>query len=182
MLVNNSTIYPTSSSSSPSIYIPIKPIRNIESKAVTTRWPSTPAEANLSGGRWRVDSSLHQGAGFELPSSKMFSTSPVAMTLSPTSPRSWPGIQWLSLGNRLATLLWGDTSTQLLSFQIQLLLCFVKIENWVETSSDTLAHILVEKDSFLQLSNFALIMIACMHYFLLHFLCFSLSDRSLNKC
>ena len=126
MLIN-STIYPTSSSPS-SNHIPVEPIRNIVSKAVTTRWPSTPAEANLSGGRWRVDSSLHQGAGFELPSSEMFSTSPVVMTLSATSPRSCPGIQWLSPGNRLGTSLWGDTSMQLLSFQIQLLLCFVKIE------------------------------------------------------
>ena len=33
----------------------------IESKDVTTRWPSTQVAANWSGGRWREDSFLRQG-------------------------------------------------------------------------------------------------------------------------
>ena len=98
------------------------------SKDVTTRWPSTPVAANWSGGRWRADSFLHQGADFEPPSSERSFTSPVVTMLSLTSPPSCPGIQWLSLGNQLENLLWPDTSMQLLLFQSQLLLCFVKIK------------------------------------------------------
>ena len=97
-------------------------IRTIKSKAVTTRWPSTQVAANWSGGRWRADSFLHQGLDWELLWSAMSSSSPVVMMMVPTSsPRSSPGTQWPIPGNLLATLLWRESATQPLPFQLQLL-------------------------------------------------------------
>ena len=49
-------------------------IRQFKSKAVTTRWPSTQVAANWSGGRWRADSFLSQGADYELPWSERSSS------------------------------------------------------------------------------------------------------------
>ena len=90
-------------------------IRKIKSKAVTTRWPSTPVAANWSGGRWRAESFLHQGATFELPWSAISSSSPVVMMVT-SSPRSCPGTQLPKPGRRLATSLWGETAMQLSLF------------------------------------------------------------------
>ena len=96
-------------------------IRKIETQALTTRWPSTQVAANWSGGRWRAGSFPHQGADFELPWSARSSSSPVVtMTMEPPSPRSCPGTQSPSLGNKRENLLWREEPMQLSPFQNQL--------------------------------------------------------------
>ena len=96
-------------------------IRKIGSEAVTTRWPSTQVAASWSGGRWRADSFLHQGTDYELPRSTVSSTSPVVLMMTTSSPRSSPGTQSPSRGNKLETSLWRETTMQPSPFQLHLL-------------------------------------------------------------
>ena len=84
--------------------------------------------ANWSGGRWRADSFPSQVPDFEPPWSGISSLSPVVSTMARSSPPSWPGTQWLSVGNQQETLLLQETSMLLLPFQLQILPCFVNIE------------------------------------------------------
>ena len=102
-------------------------IRNIESTALTTRWPPTPVAANWrSGGRWREESFLHQGLDYEPPWSVISSSSPVVGMVTMSSPQSCPGTQWLSLGNRPETLLRRENTMPPLLFRNGLLIVSLK--------------------------------------------------------
>ena len=113
-LANNR--FPLSVDSNPSFIYACSHKKDYKSNDLTTRWPSIPVAANWSGGRWRAESFLHQEEGFEPPWSPISSLSPVVSMVITLSPRSSPGTQWPSLGSRLATLLWAETTMRLLPF------------------------------------------------------------------